>query len=233
MKGTILVVEDEEPIVTFLQPALEREGFSVAVAETGEEAIEKIEASAPDLVILDIMLPGIDGWEVCRQIRAREGYIPIIMLTARDEEVDKVVGLELGADDYVAKPFSARELVARIGAVLRLARLRSSTEESREHLVVDELLQIDLAGRVVYVSGQPVELTPKEYDLLVLMARNRGRVFGRESLLERVWGYDYLGDSHTVDVHVQRLRGKIEPDTKNPRYILTVRSIGYKFARPD
>jgi len=157
--------------------------------------------------------------------------VPIIMLTARTEDVDKVVGLELGADDYITKPFNTRELVARVRAVLRLARSRATMEEP-DRLRIDQL-EIDLTGRTVTVGGQSVDLTPKEFDLLVLLASNPGRVFGRETLLEKVWGYDYLGDSRTVDVHVQRLRRKLEEDPHHPRHLLTVRSIGYKFARED
>lgn len=230
MKGTILVVEDEEAIASFVQTALEREGFVVSLAVTGEDALQRIETTPPDLMLLDIMLPGLDGLEVCQRVRARKDYTPIIMLTAKDEEVDRVVGLELGADDYVTKPFSARELIARVRAVLRLARGGAGIEDSGERLDIDDRLQIDISGRVVLVDGQTVDLTPKEFDLLTVMASYRGRVFGRDTLLERVWGYDYLGDSRTVDVHIQRLRSKIEPDQHHPYYILTVRTIGYKFA---
>lgn len=230
MKSTILFVEDEEGIASFVETALQREGFSIQVAGTGEEALEAIDASPPDLVLLDIMLPGMDGLEVCRQLRAKPTYIPIIMLTAKDDEIDRVVGLELGADDYITKPFSARELIARVRAVLRLARASNEAEKVIRPIVIGDRMEIDLAGRVVRIEGREVDLTPKEFDLLALMASHRGRVFGRDTLLERVWGFDYLGDSRTVDVHVQRLRGKIELDSHVPEYILTVRTIGYKFA---
>ncbi len=233
MQGTILVVEDEEPIASFIQTALEREGFDVELAASGERALEIIETRPPDLVLLDILLPGLDGLEVCQRIRARPDYIPMIMLTAKGEEVDKVVGLELGADDYITKPFRPRELLARVRAVLRLARKELDTDVVGDRLVIDDRLQIDLAGREVWMDDAVVELTPKEFDLLALMARNRGIVFGRETLLEEIWGYDYLGDSRTVDVHVQRLRSKIEPDAQDHRYILTVRTIGYKFTVED
>jgi len=230
MQGRILVVEDEEAIASFVQTALERDGFRVDLVGTGELALERLQTQTPDLVLLDIMLPGIDGLEVCQHIRSRPDYVPVIMLTARDEETDRVVGLELGADDYVTKPFSPKELVARVRALLRRSRRQTEAPEPRRKLMIDERLEIDLDGRVVWVGGQEVELAPKEFDLLALLAAHPGRVFGRETLLERVWGYDYLGDSRTVDVHLQRLRRKIEPDTQEPRYILTVRTIGYKFA---
>ena len=231
MQGTILLVEDEAAIAAFVQTALEREGFAVEVVEDGQQALARVNQALPDLVILDLMLPGVNGLEVCRAVRRMRTYVPIIMLTARDEDVDKVVGLELGADDYITKPFNTRELIARVRAVLRLAYSRATMEEP-DRLCIGRL-EIDLTGRTVTVGGQPVDLTPKEFDLLVLLASHRGRVFGRESLLEKVWGYDYLGDSRTVDVHVQRLRRKLEEDPHHPRYLLTVRSIGYKFPRED
>ncbi|MFQ6101231.1 MAG: response regulator [Anaerolineae bacterium] len=229
MSARILVVEDDDAIAAFVATALEREGYAVTRVRTGRAALSRIQSDAPDLVLLDLMLPGdVDGLQVCREIRGGETYIPIIIVTAKDADVDKVVGLELGADDYITKPFNTRELLARVRAVLRLAR---SGRESRhrERLRIGPL-EIDLAGREVRVGGRPVSLTPKEFDLLVVLARNRGQVFGRETLLQKVWGYDYLGDSRTVDVHVQRLRRKLELDSHNPRYLLTVHSIGYKFA---
>lgn len=229
MQDNILLVEDETAIAAFVQTALEREGFTVQVAEDGRQALARVNRSPPDLVILDLMLPGVSGLEVCRAVRRMPTYVPIIMLTARDEDVDKVVGLELGADDYITKPFNTRELIARVHAVLRLARSRTAGCEP-ERLCIDQL-EIDLTGRTVTIRGQPVDLTPKEFDLLVLLASNPGRVFGRETLLEKVWGYDYLGDSRTVDVHIQRLRHKLEEDPHHPRYLLTVRSIGYKFIK--
>jgi two-component system alkaline phosphatase synthesis response regulator PhoP len=231
MQATILLVEDEAAIAAFVQTALEREGFAVEVVEDGQQALARVDQTLPDLIILDLMLPGIDGLEVCRAVRRMPTYVPIIMLTARTEEVDKVVGLELGADDYITKPFNTRELVARVRAVLRLA-YSGATMGEPDRLRIG-WLEIDLTGRTVTVRGQPVDLTPKEFDLLVLLASHPGRVFGRESLLEKVWGYDYLGDSRTVDVHVQRLRRKLEEDAHHPRYLLTVRSIGYKFVRED
>ena len=175
------------------------------------------------------MLPGdMDELQVCQAIRRGETYLPVIMVTAKDQDVDKVVGLELGTDDYITKPFNTRELLARVRAVLRLTRSGRETRH-RERLRIGPL-EIDLAGREVRMGGGTIPLTPKEFDLLVVLARNRGRVFGRETLLQQVWGYDYLGDSRTVDVHIQRLRSKLEPDPRHPRYLLTVHSIGYKFA---
>ncbi len=228
MQGHILIVEDEEAIAAFLQTALEREGFITQWVSNGAAALSVIDASRPDLILLDLMLPGMDGLQVCQTMRQAEQYIPIIMLTARSEEVDKIVGLEIGADDYVTKPFNARELVARVRATLRFAR-RSTGQRPAERLRFG-LLEIDLSGRLVISAGQPVDLTPKEFDLLAVLARNPGRVFGRDTLLEQVWGYDFAGDSRTVDVHMQRLRQKIEEDPHEPRFLLTVRSIGYKFA---
>jgi DNA-binding response OmpR family regulator len=228
----ILVVEDEDAIAAFEVTTLEREGFDVARVRTGEEALSRIEESSPDLVLLDLMLPGdVDGLRVCRVIRQSETYIPVIMVTAKDEDVDKVVGLELGADDYITKPFSGRVLLARVRAVLRLVRNRSQTRR-REVLEIGPL-EIDLAGREVNMDGEPISLTPTEFDLLAVLARNRDRVLGRETLLQQVWGYDYLGNSRTVDVHVQRLRRKLEPAPSDPRYVLTVHGIGYKFSLPE
>jgi DNA-binding response OmpR family regulator len=244
VRERILVVEDDDAIAAFVVTALEREGYTVAWVRTGRDALSHVEGAdrnsrAPDLVLLDLMLPDdadqnpVDGLQVCRTIRRGEIYIPIIMVTAKDEDVDKVVGLELGADDYITKPFNTRELLARVRAVLRLAGGgRASRDRERLRIGIRGIdpLEIDLAGRVVQVGSRPVTLTPKEFDLLVVLARNRGRVFGRATLLQQVWGYDYLGDSRTVDVHVQRLRRKLEPDPHHPRFLLTVHGIGYKFA---
>jgi DNA-binding response OmpR family regulator len=231
MPEQILIVEDEKAIAAFVQTALEREGFAVQAVYDGEAALARIGADPPDLILLDLKLSGMDGLEVCRQVRQRELYIPIVMLTVKSDEVDKVVGLELGADDYITKPFNVRELLARVRAVLRLAR-RARARPPRDCLEVGGLT-VDRTGRTVSIASQEIALTPKEFDLLVALAWERGRVFGREMLLERVWGYDYVGESRTVDVHVQRLRRKIEPDPANPRYLLTVRGIGYKFAAEE
>jgi DNA-binding response OmpR family regulator len=228
MSKHILIVEDDNAIAAFVTTTLEREGYTASWVRTGEEALRHVQDHTPDLILLDLMLPGdVDGLRVCQAIRRSETYLPIIMVTAKDEDVDKVIGLELGADDYITKPFNTRELLARVRAVLRL--VSSGTEaQHRERLRIGPL-EIDLAGRGVRMENCPVPLTLKEFDLLVVLARNRGRVFGRATLLQQVWGYDYLGDSRTVDVHIQRLRRKLEPDPRDPRYLLTVHGIGYKF----
>jgi DNA-binding response OmpR family regulator len=227
----ILIVEDEEAIAAFLQTALEQDGFAVQVVGEAKAALSQIRREPPGLILLDLMLPGMSGLELCREVRRREPYVPIIMLTAKSDDVDKIIGLEVGADDYITKPFNARELVARIRAVLRLARKAGATI-SRERLQVGQMI-IDRAYHTVAIAGRHIELTPKEFDLLATLAWERGRVFGREMLLERVWGYDYMGESRTVDVHIQRLRHKIEPDATCPTYIMTVRGIGYKFAAEE
>jgi DNA-binding response OmpR family regulator len=224
----ILIVEDDPAIAAFVQTALEREGFAAEVAEDGEKALARAEAAPPDLILLDLMLPGLDGLQVCQAIRRRSAYIPVIMLTAKDDDVDKIVGLEIGADDYITKPFKTRELIARVRAILRLIH-RSA--ESASRCLRFGALEINLDGRTVTREGQLIGLTPKEFDLLALLASNPGRVFGRDTLLEKVWGYDYAGESRTVDVHVQRLRQKIEPNPSEPQFLVTVRNIGYKFER--
>jgi two-component system, OmpR family, response regulator RegX3 len=221
----LLVVEDEESIVDAVSYMLRKEGFEVAVAMTGPGALEEMERSGADLVLLDLMLPGLPGTEVCRQIRQRSN-VPVIMLTAKDSEVDKVVGLELGADDYVTKPFSSRELVARIRAVLRRQgepdTLTVSTVEAGP-------VRLDAERHVVTVNSTPVQLPLKEFDLLEFLLRNSGRVLTRMQLIDRIWGSDYVGDTKTLDVHVKRLRAKVEPDPASPRHIVTVRGLGYKF----
>jgi len=220
----ILVVDDEPNIIELARLYLEKEGFRVAEACGGEEAMRLFDEVRPALIILDIMIPEPDGWEVCRRIRSRS-QLPIIMLTAREDEVDKVVGLELGADDYLTKPFSPRELVARVKAVLRRALPAS---ESREVLHVEDLV-IDASRRKVTQGERDVELTPREFDLLYTLALNRGIVMSRERLLERVWGYDYYGDTRTVDVHIRHTREKLGEDSSQPRYVETVWGVGYKF----
>lgn len=220
----ILVVDDEANIIELARLYLEKEGFRVEEASSGEEALRLFEEMHPALIVLDIMLPAPDGWEVCRRIRSRS-QLPIIMLTAREDEVDKVVGLELGADDYLTKPFSPRELVARVKAVLRRSRPSS---DSKEVLHVEDLV-IDAPRRRVIQGEKEVDLTPREFDLLHTMALNRGIVMSREKLLERVWGYDYYGDTRTVDVHVRHMREKLGEDSSNPRYVETVWGVGYKF----
>jgi DNA-binding response OmpR family regulator len=231
MREHILVVEDEQAIAAFVQTTLEHEGFSVSVAHSGTAALNQIQGDPPALVLLDLKLPDLDGFEVCRRIRQRRSYIPIIMLTSLDDDMNKVLGLELGADDYFTKPFNARELTARIRSVLRLID-QTGPRPARDQLQIGGLI-IDRSRRSVTLDGQAVKLPPKEFDLLATLAWERGRVFGREMLLERVWGYDYAGESRTVDVHIQRLRGKIEPDPAQPIYLLTVYGIGYRFAAEE
>jgi two-component system, OmpR family, response regulator RegX3 len=221
----VLVVEDEESFSDALSYMLRREGYEVEVAGTGTDALLAFDRSGADLVLLDLMLPGLSGTEVCRELRNRSN-VPIIMVTARDSEVDKVVGLELGADDYVTKPFSSRELVARIRAVLRRG---SEPEELLLNVVEAGPVRMDVERHVVTVDGHQTQLPLKEFDLLELLLRNAGRVLTRGQLIDRVWGADYVGDTKTLDVHVKRLRAKIEPDPANPKYLVTVRGLGYKF----
>src|ERR1700752_303950 len=222
----ILIVEDDPAISAFVQAALEREGFGTELVKRGDKVLERVEASPPDLVLLDLMLPGLDGLEVCKALRRRPQYVPIIMLTAKDDDVDIIVGLEIGADDYVTKPFKIRELIARIRAHLRLAQHSTG---STSQILRFGLLEINIDGRTVSRDDKIVNLSPKEFDLIALLASNPRHVYSRETLLEKVWGYDYMGESRTVDVHIQRLRQKIETDPNQPRFLVTVRSIGYKF----
>jgi two-component system response regulator RegX3 len=221
----VLVVEDEESFSDALSYMLRREGYEVEVAETGPDALTAFDRSGADLVLLDLMLPGLSGTEVCRELRVRS-KVPIIMVTARDTEVDKVVGLELGADDYVTKPFSSRELIARVRAVLRRGQ---EPEELITATVEAGPVRMDVERHVVSVSGSQVSMPLKEFDLLELLLRNAGRVLTRGQLIDRVWGSDYVGDTKTLDVHVKRLRAKIEPDPGNPKHLVTVRGLGYKF----
>jgi two-component system response regulator RegX3 len=221
----VLVVEDEESFSDALSYMLRREGFEVAVAGSGPGALEEFDRHGADIVLLDLMLPGLPGTAVCRALRQRSA-VPIIMLTAKDSEIDKVVGLELGADDYVTKPYSARELVARIRAVLR----RQGDSEKPEPAALEAgPVRLDPERHVVTVRGEAVPLPLKEFDLLELLLRNVGRVLTRGQLIDRVWGADYVGDTKTLDVHVKRLRAKIEPDPTSPRHVVTVRGLGYKF----
>jgi len=223
-KDLVLLVDDEKTLVKALTFNLEKEGFSVEQAYDGEEALQKVFNLAPDIVVLDLMLPGLDGFEVCRRIRKKLD-VPIIMLTARSEDIDKVLGLELGADDYLTKPFNSRELVARIKAILRRSAVRN---ESAKKLIQIGDLQVDLLQHRVHLSDQEISLTSKEFALLSFLAANAGNVYSREQLLEQVWGYDYYGDVRTVDVHIRHLREKLERDPGNPDYILTVWGTGYK-----
>jgi len=225
---TILIVDDEPKIVKTLRAYLESAGFRVVTAGDGQMALTVFRHEKPTLVLLDLGLPGIDGLDVARTLR-REGDVPIIMITARVDEADRLIGLELGADDYVTKPFSPREVVARVRAVLR--RTGAPREAVPAPIVAGEIT-IDLERRSVTVSDRAVELTPTEFDLLVVLARHPGRVFSRLELLDRVQGYAFEGYERTVDAHVKNLRQKIEPDPKQPRYVLTVYRVGYKFAEP-
>jgi len=222
----ILVVEDEESFSEALTYLLGREGFEVGVANSGIKAIEEFDRKGADLVLLDLMLPGLSGTEVCRQLRTRSN-VPIIMLTAKDSEVDKVVGLELGADDYVTKPYSSRELVARIRAVLR----RNSDDvylDHDGHILTVGPIRMDTERHLVSVDNNPINLPLKEFELLEFLMRNSGRVLTRLQLIDRVWGSDYVGDTKTLDVHIKRLRTKIEKDPASPIHIQTVRGLGYK-----
>ena len=233
----VLVVEDEPSLVDTLAYSLSRQGYEVKTATDGATALEIARRERPSLIVLDVMLPTLDGFEVCRILR-QEMSVPILMLTARSDEVDKIVGLEVGADDYLTKPFSMRELIARVKALLRRVRLvreEMATEGKNElvvppseRLVFDDLV-IDLGRREVSCRGQSLHLKPKEFDLLVFLARNRGMVLSRDLILERVWGWDYDGGSRTVDVHVRWLREKLEADPSSPTRIVTVRGIGYRF----
>jgi two-component system, OmpR family, response regulator RegX3 len=221
----VLVVEDEESFSDALSYMLRREGYETVIAADGVGALAEFDRVGADIVLLDLMLPGLSGTEVCRALRARSS-VPIIMLTAKDTEVDKVVGLELGADDYVTKPYSARELVARMRAVLRRG---AEGDPATESTLTAGPVRLDVERHVVAVDGRPVALPLKEFDLLELLLRNAGRVLTRGQLIDRIWGADYVGDTKTLDVHVKRLRAKLEPDPANPRHLLTVRGLGYKF----
>ncbi|MFY1674951.1 response regulator [Plantactinospora sp. WMMB334] len=222
----VLVVEDEESFSDALSYLLRKEGFEVSTAETGTAALTEFDRTGADIVLLDLMLPEMSGTEVCRQLRQRS-QVPIIMVTARDSEIDKVVGLEIGADDYVTKPYSPRELVARVRAVLR--RRGNETVEPGTPTLTAGPVRMDIERHVVTVDGAPVQLPLKEFELLELLLRNAGRVLTRGQLIDRVWGADYVGDTKTLDVHVKRLRSKVEPEPSAPRFIVTVRGLGYKF----
>ena len=220
----VLVVEDEESISDPLAYLLRQEGFEVVVAADGPDGLAEFDRAGADIVLLDLMLPGLSGTEVCRTLRSKSS-VPVIMLTARDSEIDKVVGLELGADDYVTKPFSSRELLARVRAVLRRG---AEPEEQPNGVLQAGPVRMDVDRHVVTVDGEQVSLPLKEFELLELLMRNAGRVLTRGQLIDRVWGADYVGDTKTLDVHVKRLRAKIEPDPGNPQHLVTVRGLGYK-----
>ncbi|MFP5417498.1 MAG: response regulator [Actinomycetes bacterium] len=222
--SVVLIVEDEESYRDALGFMLTKEGFEVVMAEDGEEGLAQFERHGADIVLLDLMMPGLSGTEVCRRLRQRS-TVPIIMVTARDAEIDKVVGLELGADDYVTKPFSHRELIARVRAVLR----RGQEAELMPDVIEASGVRMDVERHEVWVNGEPVRLALKEFELLEMLLRNSGRVMTRGQLIDRIWGADYVGDTKTLDVHVKRLRGKIELDPPNPKILVTVRGLGYKF----
>ena len=225
---TILIVEDEENLSDPLAFLLGKEGFETKIAPDGPTALQLFDSEDIDLVLLDLMLPGMSGTEVCRKLRA-ESSVPIIMVTARDSEIDKVVGLELGADDYVTKPYSTRELVARIRAVLRRGPESESAEDADDQLLKGGRVVMDIDRHTVLVDGQPVPMPLKEFDLLEYLMRNAGRVLTRGQLIDRIRGADYVGDTKTLDVHVKRLRSKIEAEPKRPTQLVTVRGLGYKF----
>jgi two-component system OmpR family response regulator len=226
-ENKILVVEDDPNLLATLKYNLQKDGYDVVTAVDGSEAVTTARRENPDIIVLDIMLPILDGFEVCRILR-KEMTVPILMLTAKTEEMDKIVGLEIGADDYMTKPFSMRELLARIHAMLRRTRMAAAPPEDAESKFKINNLEIDPARHTAALKDSVLNLTPKEFDLLAFLARNRGIVFNREQLLEKVWGYDYAGDTRTVDVHIRWLRKKIETDPQKPRYLITVRGTGYK-----
>jgi two-component system OmpR family response regulator len=226
-KRTILIVEDDRALVDVLKYHLIKEGYNVVIALDGSQALDLARKSHPNIILLDVMLPKMDGFEVCRILR-KEMTVPILMLTAKDSEIDKIVGLEIGADDYLTKPFSMRELVARIRAMLRRSEIVDTKPPGQAVSISAGALEIDTARRKVSVRGSTIKLTTKEFDLLLLLAENKGIVFSREQLLEKVWGYDYPGDTRTVDVHVRWLREKIEANPGKPKYLITVRGVGYK-----
>lgn len=228
----VLVIEDEENLVEVLRYNLEREGYQVLTSHDGIKGLETARRDRPDLVILDVMLPGMDGLEICRILR-RESQVPILMLTARGEEIDRVVGLELGADDYLTKPFSVRELMVRVRGMLRRSRANSDADAldsipAQQRLIKVGDLEIDLVRHEVALKGKPLSLKPKEFDLLSLLASHRGRAFTREQILERIWGHDFYGESRTVDVHIRWIREKIQSYPNCPQQIITIRGVGYR-----
>lgn len=227
----ILIVEDDETLRSVLKYNFVKEGYNVITASEGLQAIELARTEKPDLIILDLMLPNIDGLEVCRILR-KEMIVPIFMLTAKSEEIDKIVGLEVGADDYTTKPFSMREVIARVHAMLRRADMikkeAGKSEETTAQIIHAGNIEIDLSRHTVKNKGISLDLSHKGFDLLAFLARNRGQVFNRETLLQKVWGYDYAGDTRTVDVHIRWLREKIEDNPQKPKYLLTIRGVGYK-----
>lgn len=225
---SILIVEDEDSFSDPLSYLLTKEGYDVMVAADGNSALNIFQEKSADLILLDLMLPGLSGTEVCRQLRSNSN-VPVIMLTAKDSEIDKVVGLELGADDYVTKPYSSRELLARIKAVLRR---QSEPDDLVPTTITSGRVEMDVERHIVTVEGDQVSLPLKEFELLEILLRNTGRVLTRGQLIDRVWGSDYVGDTKTLDVHIKRLRSKIEPDPSRPQYLVTVRGLGYKYEVP-
>jgi DNA-binding response OmpR family regulator len=228
---TILLIEDDATLAETLRYNLEREGYSVLSAADGIQGLELARRECPDLLILDVMLPRLDGFSVCRILR-QESDIPVVMLTARQDEVDRIAGLELGADDYVSKPFSLGELLARVRAILRRTERRAPMQPTNREMLEAGEIRIDAKSRRAWRSNDELNLPQKEFDLLTCLLRNRGIALSRDLLLERVWGFDFLGDSRTVDVHIRWLREKIETDPAHPRYIQTVRGVGYRFEAP-
>ena len=225
----ILVVEDEENILEAIKYSLSKEGYEVYGASDGEIGLEKAKELSPNLVILDVMLPSLDGFEVCRILR-KDMDVPVFMLSAKSEEIDRVVGLEIGADDYITKPFSMRELMARVRNALRRANEeRGNANSSKRDKIVAGELEINLASHMVRLSGMPIEMKPREFSLLALLASNAGRAYSRDQILESLWGHAYIGDVRTVDVHVRWIREKIEDDPSRPTKIVTVRGVGYRF----
>jgi len=235
MKNRVLVVDDEQSIVTLLQYNLEQAGFEVVTAMDGEAGKQIAETQTLDIIVLDLMLPKLDGMEVCKQLRQKKIMTPILMLTAKDDELDKILGLELGADDYMVKPFSPREVIARVKAILRRTQFQTEStkanEEEAGQLLIGNLT-INPEKYEAYFNGTLLELTLKEFELLLYLAQNKGRVLTRDQLLSAVWNYDFAGDTRIVDVHISHLREKVEVDTKKPIYIKTIRGLGYKLEEP-
>ena len=228
MKNRVLIAEDEKPISDIIKFNLEKEGYEIITAYDGEDALKKALNEQLELIILDIMLPSMDGFEICKRVREKSS-VPIIMVTAKEEEVDKILGLELGADDYITKPFSIRELVARVKANVRRQEMNINADQQEKEIIKNKDLSIDLMKYEVKKCSTSIDLTVREFELLKFLAKQKDQVFSREQLLERVWGYEYYGDIRTVDVTVRRLREKVEDDSSNPTYIMTKRGVGYYF----
>ena len=228
MKNRVLIAEDEKPISDIIKFNLEKEGYEIITAYDGEDALKKALNEELELIILDIMLPSMDGFEICKRVREKSS-VPIIMVTAKEEEVDKILGLELGADDYITKPFSIRELVARVKANVRRQEMNINADQQEKEIIKNKDLSIDLMKYEVKKGSTSIDLTVREFELLKFLAKQKDQVFSREQLLERVWGYEYYGDIRTVDVTFRRLREKVEDDSSNPTYIMTKRGVGYYF----